>query len=118
MQLWYLRLTSLARMRLFNQASAECSNLWTVLGNIQPERARIRLFDLSLPHELQLIHARIKYWAGDTYGYLDELTMLLNICKRKARSSISSEDRETWKERGARTGMVMASQLLEMQVQK
>lgn len=103
-------------MRLFNQTTAECSNLWSVLESIQPESARMHLFNRILPYEIQIIHARAKYWSGDHYGYLDELTTLLRLCKRKARKSISLEEKDLWKERAARTGMVMASQLLEMQV--
>jgi len=103
-------------MRLYNQTAAESSNLFSILSSVHPPRARAHLFEHIIPFELFVIHARSKYWAGDPLAHLDELAMLLKMCKRKARSSELLEDqRQMWKERAARVGMIMASQLLEMQ---
>lgn len=141
LQLWYVRLSSLSRLRLFNQTSAECTNLFTVLNAIEPPEARAWLFDNVLPFELEVIHARLKYWAGDHMGYLDALYALLHKCKTKARQAgrqatalaasrasagVVSKPAEgtdasamttvMWKERGARICLIMASQLMEMNV--
>ena len=74
-------------MRLFNQTSAECTNLFTVLHAIEPPEARAFLFDRVLPFELDVLYAKLKYWAGDHMGYLDALAALLHRCKRKARAA-------------------------------
>ncbi|KAG8887137.1 hypothetical protein FRB98_000446 [Tulasnella sp. 332] len=112
--LWHLRLTSLTRLRLFNQAAAECNNLFAVLRNIQPDLVRIYVLDSLLPFELEVTYARTRYWAGDPYGYLDELYALLRKCKMCSKSATSATDIEMWKERAVRVGLIMASQLLEM----
>jgi len=139
LNLWYVRLSSLSRLRLFNQTSAECTNLFTVLNAIEPPESRAWLFDNVLPFELEVIHARLKYWAGDHMGYLDALYALLHKCKIKARragrqatalaasrvsAGVFSKPAEgtdgsamttvMWKERGARICLIMASQLMEM----
>ncbi|KAG8904442.1 hypothetical protein FRB99_001777 [Tulasnella sp. 403] len=111
---WYLRLSSLARLRLFNQAAAECKNFFSVLSKVQPEMIRVYLFDVLLPFELEVMHARTKYWAGDPYGYLDELYALLRKCKSRSRIAENETDVEMWKERAVRVGLIIASQLLEM----
>jgi len=117
MQLWYLRLSSLARLRLYNQTSAELTNLFTVLNGIAPPSTREWLFEHNLPFELEVIHARITYWAGDHMGYLDALTALLKKCRGKARAARGDETiRAMWQERGARVCLIMASQLIEMKV--
>ncbi|KAG8883876.1 hypothetical protein FRB97_005714 [Tulasnella sp. 331] len=113
-ELWHLRLTSLTRLRLFNQAAAECNNLFAVLRNIQPDLVRIYVLDSLLPFELEVTYARTRYWAGDPYGYLDELYALLRKCKMCSKSATSATDIEMWKERAVRVGLIMASQLLEM----
>ncbi|KAG8691759.1 hypothetical protein FRC11_010630 [Ceratobasidium sp. 423] len=107
LDLWSLRLTSLARMRLFNQASAECSNLRSVLNTISPLSTRRQI----VPYELDVLHARTMYWAGDLRGYLDELTRLVRACKSLARRDKTG----VWTERGMRTGMMIVTQLIEMQ---
>ncbi|CAE6542400.1 unnamed protein product [Rhizoctonia solani] len=107
LDLWSLRLTSLARMRLFNQAAAECSNLYSVLNTISPPSIRRQI----VPYELDVLHARTMYWAGDTKGYLDELVRLIKMCKSLARK----DDKGIWTERGMRTGMMVVTQLIEMQ---
>ncbi|KAI9064801.1 hypothetical protein FKP32DRAFT_1685335 [Trametes sanguinea] len=114
-QLWYLRLSSLARMRLFNQTSAECTNLFTVLNAVEPRETREYLFDRILPFELEVLYARLKYWAGDHVGYLDALTALLRRCKSKARAARTDQTAGgMWTERGARVCLIIASQLVEM----
>ncbi|KAF7308849.1 Tetratricopeptide repeat protein 15-like [Mycena kentingensis (nom. inval.)] len=113
--LWYLRLSSLARLRLFNQTTAECNNLFNLLNSIEPLATRQWLFDRVLPFELEVMNARLKYWAGDHMGYLDALHALLRKCKsrsRRARDDASVV--AMWKERGARVCLIIASQLVEM----
>jgi len=104
-----------------------------VLNAIEPPDARTWLFDNILPFELEVIHARLKYWAGDHMGYLDALYALLHKCKIKARQAgrqasagVVSKPAEgtdgsamttvMWKERGVRICLIMASQLMEMNV--
>ncbi|KAG8963515.1 hypothetical protein FRC00_006074 [Tulasnella sp. 408] len=114
-KLWYLRLSSLVRLRLHNQASAECTNLFNVLFAIQPAMIQHYVLDTILPFELEVMFARTKYWSGDPYGYLDELYVLIAKCKRRSRAAqLGSADEEMWKERAVRVGLIMASQLLEM----
>jgi len=116
-QLWYLRLSSIARLRLYNQTSAELTNLFTVLNGVAPLSAREWLFDRLLPFELEVMYARVKYWAGDHMGYLDALNALLKKCRGKARAAKGDEAiRAMWRERGARVCLIMASQLVEMKV--
>ncbi|KAI0305862.1 hypothetical protein B0F90DRAFT_1873301 [Multifurca ochricompacta] len=112
--LWSLRLSSLARLRLFNQVSAEVNNLFGVLTSITPPTTRTHVLENLLPFELDVIQARVKYWAGDHYGYADALGALLRRCKRRARSArITDADRQMWIERGARVGLIAASQFIE-----
>ncbi|TFK48533.1 hypothetical protein OE88DRAFT_1634832 [Heliocybe sulcata] len=127
LDLWYLRLASLARLRLTNQASAEMTNLFAVLYALQPPFARDFLLDRLLPFELEVLHARGKYWAGDHMGYLDALWALVRKCRRKAKEAglrkkgagrrsgaDTSAEREMWVERGSRVVLIIASQLIEM----
>ncbi|KAJ3533399.1 hypothetical protein NMY22_g7347 [Coprinellus aureogranulatus] len=119
LNLWHLRLSCLARLRLFNQTAAECTNLFTVLNNVQPPEARAYLFERLLPFELEVMQTRLKYWAGDHMGYLDSLAALLRKCKVSARNAASGRDMTTsamWKERGARVALIIASQMVEMKV--
>ncbi|KAG6891591.1 hypothetical protein C0992_002629 [Termitomyces sp. T32_za158] len=113
--LWYLRLACLARLRLFNQTSVECNNLFVVLNAIEPQHTREWVFSRVLPFELEVINARVKYWAGDYMGHLDALNALLRKCRTKARQEQGNEVTvEMWKERGARVCLIIASQLVEM----
>ncbi|KAH8833137.1 hypothetical protein DL96DRAFT_709527 [Flagelloscypha sp. PMI_526] len=114
--LWYLRLSSLSRLRLFNQTSAECANLFNVLNAVEKPDARAWLFDRLLPFELEVMYVRIKYWSGDHMGYLDALYALLKKCRSKARLSDPSQPNvlAMWKERGSRIALIIASQLVEM----
>ncbi|KAI0358032.1 hypothetical protein OH77DRAFT_1397582 [Trametes cingulata] len=115
LSLWYLRLSSLARMRLFNQTAAECTNLFAVLHALEPRETRQYLFDRVLPFELEVLHARLKYWAGDHVGYLDALAALLRRCKAKARAARGDQAAQAmWTERGTRVCLIIASQLIEM----
>ncbi|KAF8074838.1 hypothetical protein FPV67DRAFT_600829 [Lyophyllum atratum] len=113
--LWYLRLACLARLRLFNQTSAECTNLFVVLNAIEPPESRAWVFDRLLPFELEVMQARLKYWAGDHMGHLDALNALLRKCRTKARQEKANPTAVSmWKERGARVCLIIASQLVEM----
>jgi hypothetical protein len=114
-QLWYLRLACLSRLRLFNQTSAECTNLFSVLSSIEPPSTRTYVFDRLVPFELEVMHARLKYWAGDHMSYLDALSALLRKCRTKARLAKSDNSIVAmWKERGSRICLIIASQLMEM----
>jgi len=119
LQLWCLRLSSLARLRLYNQTSAELTNLFTVLNSVAPPSAHEWLFDHILPFELEVMYARIKYWAGDHMGFLDALNGLLRKCRTKARAAKGDNTvRSMWQERGARVCLITASQLMEMKVSR
>ncbi|KAI0047187.1 hypothetical protein FA95DRAFT_1582762 [Auriscalpium vulgare] len=109
LNLWSLRLSCLSRMRLFNQTTAETTNLFTVLSAVEPPTARAYVFDTLLPFELEVLQARVRYWSGDPRGYTDALGALLRKCRRKARQG----DREMWAERGARVALIAASQFVE-----
>ncbi|TRM65609.1 hypothetical protein BD626DRAFT_221310 [Schizophyllum amplum] len=113
--LWYLRLSALARLRLFNQTAAECSNLFNVLDAIDPPSARAWLMDRILPFELEVMRARLRYWGGDPAGYIDALAGLLAKCKVKARATPKRDEATIgmWKERGARVALILASQMAE-----
>ncbi|KAF5350206.1 hypothetical protein D9758_007846 [Tetrapyrgos nigripes] len=112
--LWYLRLACLSRLRLFNQTSAECTNLFSILNGIEPPEAKAWVFDRVLPFELEVMQARLKYWAGDHMGYLDALNLLLKKCRSKACSVSDDVNVGMWKERGARLCLIIASQMMEM----
>ncbi|KAJ7334216.1 hypothetical protein DFH08DRAFT_707355 [Mycena albidolilacea] len=113
--LWYLRLSSLARLRLFNQTTAECTNLFSLLNAIEPTSTRTWLFERILPFELEVMYARLKYWAGDHMAYIDALYALLRKCKvRSRRARGESTAVAMWKERGARICLIIASQFMEM----
>ena len=118
-QYWFVRLAALSRLRLFNQTSAECTNLFNVLNTVEPPSARAWLFEKILPFELEVLQAKTQYWAGDHMGYLDALAALLNRCKVQSRAAQRRRDKagsEMWKERGARVCLILASQLIEMKV--
>jgi hypothetical protein len=95
-----------------------------VLNGIEPIEYRDYVFEKVLPFELEVMYARVKYWSGDHMGYLDALSALLRKCKRKAREAAmvtkdeaeAQEIKEMWKERGARVSLILASQLVEMNV--
>lgn len=88
LQLWYLRLSSLSRLRLFNQTSAELTNLYTILTSPSlPPATSAYLFDKLVPFELEVLKAKVKYWSGDQMGYLDELTRLVRRCKVMSRKA-------------------------------
>lgn len=119
LQLWHLRLSCLARLRLFNQTSAECTNLFAVLNAIDPPDTREYVFERLLPFELEVMQTRLRYWAGDHMGYLDVLNALLKKCRMKCRQSGNDPTLvPMWKERGARVCLIIASQLVEMKVRR
>lgn len=109
-------------MRLYNQATVECANLWAALESQSSENSELReyIFGTVVPFELLVFRARTTYYAKDAYEYLDQLAALRKICVKRAldaaRSEVSNDDVELWKERGSRIGLLIASQLLEMQV--
>ncbi|KAJ3481257.1 hypothetical protein NLI96_g7781 [Meripilus lineatus] len=88
LSLWYLRLSSLARLRLFNQTSAELTNLYTILTSpsISPSTSAY-LFEKLVPFELEVLKAKVKYWSGDQMAYVDELTRLIMRCKVMSRKA-------------------------------
>ena len=104
-------------MRLYNQATVECSNLWAALES-HDDDTRTYIFDALIPFELLVFRARTSYFVKDAYDYLDQLVALRKKCVVKARlaSNVDEEAKEAWIERGSRVGLLMASQLLEMQV--
>jgi len=114
LNLWSLRLSSLARLRLFNQASAEATNLSSALSSISPPSARTHVLEHVLPFELDVIYARVKYWAGDSQGYTDALGTLIRRCRRRARIARLDADRQMWIERAARVALIAASQFIEI----
>ncbi|KAF7430912.1 hypothetical protein PC9H_006627 [Pleurotus ostreatus] len=114
LSLWYIRLASLARLRLFNQTSAECTNLFSVLNAIEPPSIRKYVFERILPFELEVMQARLKYWTGDHMAYLDALNVLLQKCRISAKGAKDEVTVSMWKERGARMCLIIASQLVEM----
>jgi hypothetical protein len=88
-----------------------------VLNATEPPSARAYLFDRVLPFELEVMHARLKYWAGDPMGYLDVLYALLKKCKLQAKNSKAEGDESSlsmWLERAARMCLIIASQMIEM----
>ncbi|KZV94593.1 hypothetical protein EXIGLDRAFT_672967 [Exidia glandulosa HHB12029] len=111
--LWHVRLASLARLRLFNQTIAECGNLFAVLHAIEPVAAREYVLEYVVPFELHVMHARLKYWAANPLGYMDDLNALLRSCKIKSKTA-PPDDIEMWKERAARLCLMIATQLLEL----
>ncbi|KAH6915927.1 hypothetical protein BKA70DRAFT_1254199 [Coprinopsis sp. MPI-PUGE-AT-0042] len=115
--LWHLRLSCLARLRLFNQTAAECTNLFSVLNAIEPPEAQAYLFSNVLPFELEVMQTRLLYWGADHMGYLDALSALLSKCKSKAREAGRNKDETNasmWTERGSRVVLIIASQMVEM----
>ena len=91
--------------------------MFNVLNAIEPASSRQWVFDRILPFELEVLHARLKYWAGDHMGYLDALIGILKKCKSKARQAKGDTTTSTmWKERGSRVCLIVASQLIEMKV--
>ena len=98
-QLWFLRLSCLARLRLFNQCTAECTNLYTVLSSIEPLSSRTYVFDHIVPFELEILHVRLKYWAGDFVGYLDAMYAMVKKCKTMAKTALEEGERQREKQR-------------------
>jgi len=103
------------------------NNLFSVLYSLQPPFARDYLLDKLLPFELEVLHARGKYWAGDHMGYLDGLWALVRKCRKKAKEAVKKKskkgsadtnaEREMWVERGSRVVLIIASELIEMKVE-
>lgn len=129
-QLWALRLAALARLRLYNHASAETSALFSALSTIQPPSAQTHILTTLLPIELELARARVRYWNNDAVGYVDALVEVLRNCKLKTlkyveKLGVSTNVEEMgrlrlsvdeWKGNMARVGLVLANQLVEIKV--
>ncbi|KAF8323540.1 uncharacterized protein EI90DRAFT_3282129 [Cantharellus anzutake] len=113
--LWCLRLSSLARMRLFNQAAAECTNLWAMLDSFHITDHSHDPINATVPFELWLLRARAKLWMNDAYGYLDELASLIRICKRRAKNPTVFGDPILWKDHACRIHLLIAGQLLDLE---
>jgi hypothetical protein len=92
------------------------ANLFGALSSIVPPTARTHVLEQLLPFELDVIYARVKYWASDANGYTDALGVLLRRCRRRARAARLDADRQMWVERGARVGLIAASQFIETKV--
>jgi len=101
-------------MRLYNQASAECSNLFALLETVDAPELRHQVFDHLLPFELEVFRTRLFLWANDPLSYLDGLHALLAQCKRNVRDALESALVDTWAERCARITLIIASQLIDM----
>jgi hypothetical protein len=63
-----------------------------------------------------VLYARVPYWSGDAPAYADALAQLLRTCRLKARRVRSTSDRQMWAERGARLGLIAASNFIETKV--
>lgn len=111
-------------MRLYNQATVECSNLWAALESQTADDADMRefIFDTFVPFELLVFRARTSYFVKDAYDYLDQLVALRKTCLFRARSASKTggdpTEGDVWKERYSRIGLLIASQLLEMQARQ
>ena len=103
-------------MRLYNQASAECSNLFALLETVEPPEVRHQVFEHLLPFELEVFRTRLFLWGNDPLSYLDALYALLAKCKRNVRDAVEPALAETWDERCARITLILASQLIDMKV--
>lgn len=109
-------------MRLYNQATVECANLWAALESQSSDNSELRdyIFGTLVPFELLVFRARTTYYVKDAYEYLDQLAALRKTCVNNAlnaaKAKMPNDHVEVWKERGSRIGLLVASQLLEMQV--
>lgn len=115
-------------MRLYNQATVECSNLWAALesqataAETEDPQSDMRsyLFDTLVPFDLLVFRARTSYFVKDAYDYLDQLVALRDSCLMRYRDAgkigADAQEAQTWKEKCSRIGLLIASQLLEMQV--
>ncbi|PVG01913.1 hypothetical protein CPB86DRAFT_25683 [Serendipita vermifera] len=116
LELWSLRLNSLARLRLYNQASAECTALFHAISAINPPESREYLLQELLPLDLELCRARLRYWTNDHTKYVDELMQIVKRCRAQAQKYNQQDEERThkWLDRAARVSVVLASQLVEM----
>ena len=90
--------------------------MFGALAAIEPPSACAHVLEHVLPFELDVIYARITYWAGNAHGYTDALGGLLRRCRRRARMARLDADRQMWIERGARVGLTAASHFIEIKV--
>ena len=88
----------------YNQCTAEWANLHSVSSSIEPLSSRKYVFDCLAPFELEVLPARLKYWAGDFWGYLDPMYAIIKRCKIMAKVAVEGGERErekqTERERG------------------
>ncbi|KAG8802758.1 hypothetical protein FRC17_006346 [Serendipita sp. 399] len=115
LELWSLRLNSLARLRFYNQTSAECTALFNGISSLKPPTTCDYIMADLIPLDLELLRSRTRYWANDQMGYVDSLMLLQRKYSAKARKeSASGRDASLWVDKAARVGVVLASQLVEM----
>jgi hypothetical protein len=68
------------------------------LLSIEPLTSRNYVFDRLVPFELEVLHARLKYWAGDSVGYLDTMYAMIKRCKLMAKIALEEGEREREKQ--------------------
>ena len=60
-----------------------------------------------LPFDLDVIHTRVKHWAGDAHGHIDMLGVLLCQCRRCAQSAcLRRESPDMDRAQCARVGLI------------
>ena len=74
--------------------------MYSVLSSIEPLSSRNYVFDRIVPFELEVLHARLKYWAGDFVGYLDTMYGMVKKCKLMAKVALEEGEREREKQMG------------------
>jgi len=89
-------------------------DLWAAL-EAHEDNTRKYIFDIVLPFDLLVFRARTSYFVKDSYDYLDQLMALRKKCLSLVKTSPDEELKEEWKERGVRMGLLIATQLIEMQ---
>ena len=87
--------------------------MYSVLFSIELVSSRSYVFDHLIPFELEVLHAKPKYWTGDFVGYLDTIYWVVTMCsvvkkcKLMAKMRVGGrERREGASVRGSEGGMV------------
>jgi hypothetical protein len=60
--------------------------------------SRNYVFDRLVPFELEVLHSRLKYWAGDFVGYLDTMYAMIKKCKLMAKTALEEGEKEREKQ--------------------
>jgi hypothetical protein len=60
--------------------------------------SRNYVFERLVPFELEVLHSRLKYWAGDSVGYLDTMYAMIKKCKLMAKAALEEGERERVKQ--------------------